>query len=441
MSLATKISMMYANKLSKRANSHLQAGENLQAASLFERLLLSDPGNQFLRSKLVTAYLRESAKVDPKNTAEIERLLESALRIDNRNEQAHLSYIKYLRRQGRHQEADDRQNEFINLCEVMPETRYLLANIAYGAREYARAADQLEQLLASEPDHALAKSLHLAARYRAGHHDHPSMEQERQKQAKPIGFTEGLGRIAKAIGVGQSPSSAEHLPDRSSWTEAQRYEWGRRVDTLIRDQILGGLEARANVLRYAPAFSLPPALHDGGAVVLLLHAGSIHLAFGQVVASGIPFNHVTNSLHLGVAFPGQIFDTNAIPANALLSRMAMALRRGSCVTVAADGPLGQRADGFEYLGVEYSIAAGPLILANKMRARTYLLVAGYEERNFGFRLVEGPTSETTYEDLVSFWGREIRTEVARLMDWGPENYIQHASSQIKSVTVNPYRPK
>lgn len=431
--------MSDTTKLLQQANSHLKAGENVQAAALLEHLHVADPCNELLRGKLITAYLRASVQFTTNSVAEAERFLQKALVVDGSSDSVHLSYIKFLRREGRHQEADVRQNKFLDLVEVKPETRYLLAKIAYDSREYARSTDQLDQLLATDPDHVSAKTLLPAACYRAGRHDHPSLVGERQRQANPMRFADGLARIAKVIGVEATPDDGR-LPDRRSWSEAQRYEWGRRVDSLIRDQILGGLEFRADVERYTRSFSLPPVLQEGGAVIFLLHVGSIHLALGKIIAGNIPFKHVTNSVPLGVAFPGQMFDVLAIPSTTLLSRMALALRRGACVTVAIDGPLGQRADGFVHLGVEYSIAAGPLALAHTMRARTYLLVAGYEERSMVCRLLEGPVAATSIEDLQAFWGDAIRSEVASLTESGPENYIQHASSQIKAVTINPYRP-
>lgn len=431
--------MSSANSLLQEANIQLQAGENLQAAVLLERLRAASPDNEMVRGKLITAYLRASVKAAYKSAAEAEQLLQNALRVDSHNESVQISYIKFLRRIGRHEEANSRQHEFLTSVPAKPETKYLLAKIAYDARDYVGAVDLLEQILTNEPDSESAKSLLLPACYRAGYRNHPRVELERLNQSRPACFADGLARIAKTIGV--EPYTGDGLlPDRRNWTEAQRYGWGRRVDTLIRDQILGGAAALADVQRHTESFSLPQALQDGGAVVMLLHVGSIHLSFAKIVESKIPFSHVTNSVHLGVAFPDRILDTIAIPPNTLLTRMALALRRRACVTVAVDGPLGQRADGFEHLGVEYSIAAGPLVLAQTMRARTYLLVAGYEERNMSFRLVEGPEVTTPLQELQEFWGNAIRSEVARITKYGPENYIQHASSPIKAVTISPYKP-
>lgn len=422
--------MSDAANLLQQINTHLQAGENMQAATLLEPLLAADPSNALLRGKLMTAYLRASVPAALSDAAEAERLLKRALEVDGSNDNAQKSYIKFLRSQGRHQEADERS----------PDRLYLFAKKAYDARDYTKSIEHFEQLLAIDPDNDLANKLLPAAYYRAGRYDHPSVERERKKQANPVRFADGLAEIAKVIGV-SAPAVEGRLPDRSGWTEAQRYEWGRRVDVLIRDQILGGTTSRADVQCYTRPFKFPAALRDEKAVIFLLHVGSIHLSFGQIIQGDLPFNHVTNSLPIGVAFPGRILDVLAIPPNALLTRMALALRRGGCVTVAVDGPLGQRADGFEHLGVEYSIAAGPLILAQTMKAKTYLLVAGYEEFEMACRLVEGPAATTPLEELQAFWGNFIRSEVARQTEFGPENYIQHESSQMKALTVSPFKPK
>lgn len=175
-------------------------------------------------------------------------------------------------------------------------------------------------------------------------------------------------------------------------------------------------------------------------MILLLHAGSVSLAIGQIVASGIPYRLVTNSISYGLAYPDRVIDIYNGRANTLLAQMGMALRRRVCVAVAADGPLGKRVDGFEHKGVEYSIAAGPLVLANLMRARTYLLVGGHEERSMACRIVEGPPASASLETLQAFWGSAIRAEVERLTDLGPENYIQHASSSVAAMTTRRYRP-
>lgn len=75
-----------------------------------------------------------------------------------------------------------------------------------------------------------------------------------------------------------------------------------------------------------------------------------------------------------------------------------------------------------------------------MRARTHLLVGGYEKRSMACRIVEGPPATASLETLQAFWGSTIRAEVSRLTDLGPENYIQHASSKTAAMTTRRFRP-
>lgn len=332
-----------------QAISLLQAADNLGAAAVLERLVAADPNDAMMRARLATAYLRAVVQTEPDDPAEAERLLLRVLELDVMHENARQSYAKFLRRHGRHLEAAQHPGEVPAAGSDELEMHFQLGAKAYRARDYAASADYLEQVLAADPRHSRAMSLLPGACYRAGRLNHPSLDPARRELSGQVRFADGLNMIARAIGV-EAAADGGGLPDRAGWTEAQRYDWGRRVDALIRYQVLGGPDTLADLQRFTQPFALPPDLREGGAVILLLHVGSVSLAIGQIVASGIPYSLVTNSISYGLAYPNRVIDALKGGANSLLAQMGMALRRRVCVAVAADGPLGKRVDGFEHKG-------------------------------------------------------------------------------------------
>lgn len=414
--------------LARQAYDHFQAGENTQAAAALETMLAQAPADKMLRAKLITAYLRAVVQIEPVDVAEAERLLRRALEVDGENANARLSYSKFLLRQGRGAENEAVDAAAPQADPVPPRTpspmQFLWAKKAYDARDYDTAVDRLEHLLATDPNHAQANALLVPACYRAGRLDHPVVERARREQAKPISFVDALARLAHKLGV--DPAVGDGLPDRSDWTPVQRFEWGRFVDSFLRTQVFAGPETLAKALSHARPFVMPPELLDGSAVIFLLHVGSVNLAIAQMAASGIPYTLVTNSVPYGIANPDRVLDVYSGRATTLLARMAMVLRRGACVAVAVDGPLGRRLDLFEHLGVEYPIAAGPLVLAHQMRARTYLLVGGFEADAMACHMIEGPPAATPLDALETFWRGAIHTEVERVTALGPENFIRMA---------------
>ncbi len=426
--------------LHKQAYFHFQAAENVEAAAVFEQLLAADPDDALVRGKLITAYLRAVVQAEPKDPAEAERLLLRAIEVDRGNGNTRLSYVKFLQRRGRHDEAAKRLDELnASLAKAGKDQAaaqldaarlFQLASGAYHReRDYAAAIGHLEQVLVADPRHIKARQLLPGACYRAGRLDHPALEGTRREASGEHRFADGLNAIARSIGVEQTSDDGQ-LPDRSGWTDDQRFTWGRRVDALIRFQVLGGAETMADLQRRTQPFALPADLHEGGAVVLLIHAGSINLAIGQVFASGMPYRLVTNSVPYGVADPERTIDVYSGRATTLLARMAVPLRRGNAVMVAVDGPLGRRLDTIEHHGIEYPIAAGPLVLAHQMRVKTHLVVGGYEARSLACRHVEGPPTTVSLETLYDFWRAAIRKEVVRLTALGPENYIRQPSPLI-----------
>lgn len=422
--------MTDATSLARRAYDHFQAAENVEAAAVLERMFAATPADAMVRAKLVTAYLRAVVQIEPDDVAEAERLLLRAVEVDAIEGVSHQSYDKFLRRHGRSAEADQRLDETAaaRAAAAALNERVFVARKAYDARDYAASVAQLDEVLRADPDHQAAGKLAPLAAYRAGLLDHPSLDALRRRIREPERFADALARVAREVGVTPQPDPGG-LPDRSDWTDHQRYGWGRRIDAVIRDQVLGGPESLAAILHRGQSLGMPEHLQQGGAVILLLHVGSINFAIGQVVASGIPFNLVTSGELHGLALPGQVIDVQIGRSTALLARMAVALRRGTNVVVAADGPLGQQVDIFTHHGVEYPIAAGPLALAHRLKARTHLLIAGYAARSLISRFVEGPPATASLETLQGFWGGAIREEVARMTALGPENDIRQANRQ------------
>lgn len=433
--------MLDKNEIYQQAIVHLEDADYPQAIALFEYLRASGDLSLLTRAKLLTAYLRASAKVMATSATETQGFLDLAQKLDPDNENVLLGFIRFMRLQGRHDEADEREDEFLKRPNIKIERRFLLARIARDTRQYKRAARHLDDILALDPGYTLASAMQTAVCYNAGLTNHPVLISERKKFLNPVSFTAGLSQITRDIGAVPGAKRAEgQLPDRSAWTDAQRFDWGRRVDLLIRDQLLGDEKSLNNLWSYVRPFELPATLTEKPSVILLLHFGSIHLALSKLIAAKLSFRHVTNSMHLGIVFPERIINLSAIPANTLLTHMALALRRGSSVTAALDGPVGQRAAGFRVLDTDYSIAAGPLVLAQHAKVKTHLLIAGHDADKMYYRWVEGPSENSDFEQLRDFWAAAIQDEADKLTRSGPENYIQHASSRRKAMTVVPFRP-
>ena len=240
-----------------QAVSLLQAADNLGAAALLERLVAADPNNAMMRARLATAYLRAVVQIEPDDPAEAERLLLRVLELDVMQENARLFYAMFLRRHGRHLKTAQRPGDVPAAGAGETEMHFRLGAKAYRARDYAASADYLEQVLAADPRHGRAMNLLPGACYRAGRLDHPSLDPARHELSGQVRFADGLTNIARAIGV-EAADDDGGLPDRAGWTEAQRYAWGRRVDALIRYQVLGGPDTLADLQHRTRPLALPP---------------------------------------------------------------------------------------------------------------------------------------------------------------------------------------
>jgi hypothetical protein len=246
---------------------------------------------------------------------------------------------------------------------LAPEIHYRLGLASHQARDFSAAVDHLDRALAAEPGHLSAQRLLPGACYRAGRLDHRALAATRRGMAEKFSFATRLRGIARAVGA-EGASDDGLLPDRTGWTDRQRFDWGRRIDGQIRLQALSGPDMLADLQGHTQQATLPLHLGEGGAIILLLHVGSINLAIAQIIASGINYRHVTNSIDYGLAFPDRVIDIHRGHPSTLLARMGAALRGRACLLVAADGPWGQRVEVFRHRGVEYPIAAGPLVLAS-----------------------------------------------------------------------------
>jgi Flp pilus assembly protein TadD len=413
----------------EQALSLFQTTQYVRAVEVLEQLLAADPGDTRARSLLPVSCLRAVNQVEPGDVAHAERLILRALELNRQNPQVQLSHALFLHRHGRGAEA-------ARYLESGPaaEIHFRLGAIAHHkTRDYAASVEHLERALAVEPDHVLAKQLLPGAAYRAGRFDHLALDPVRRALSTTTSFAARLRECATAVGIDAAADDGR-LPDRTGWTPDQRFDWGRRVDAQIRFQALSGPAMLADLQRYTRPLPLPSTWQEGdrGAVILLLHAGSINLAISQLVASGMDYRHITNSIDYGVANPERVIDLYSGRPGTLLARMGAALRRGLNVVVAADGPLGQQLKVLRHQGVDYPVAAGPLVLAKQLRARTHLLVGGFEAREMACRLVEGPPVTASLKDLEAFWTDAILAEIERLTAWGPENLIRQPSPPAAS---------
>jgi hypothetical protein len=165
-----------------------------------------------------------------------------------------------------------------------------------------------------------------------------------------------------------------------------------------------------------------------GALVFLVHVGTVNLPIGLTIARGLPFKLVTNSVSYGLRYREHVIDALGPKSSTILAQMQASLRRGEYVLVAVDGNYGPRLGSFDHESVAYPMASGPVFLAHHMRVRSCLLATHHECEQMRTVLTDGPepTPGLALKDWQDQWFAIFREQVLRIVSGGPENHYKHA---------------
>ncbi|MBK9082103.1 MAG: tetratricopeptide repeat protein [Rhizobiales bacterium] len=396
-------------------------GDRAAATRAFERALRLDPSHD--GAAMALAQLRAEGGDEPGAVA----LLQALVQARPQNPVARLRLAAMLRAAGRLGEAETALG-----VEAASDPRLasMLGQIREEGGDIAGAEAGFRAAVDAAPDRPAYLRLLALNLVRQGRRAEVAPLRARLAEMALAGLPETLAaaiaQMSRAVHADATTDPSQGVwPDRRRWSAEERRAWGRAANELLVNWATYKEGGADDVARLAPPIDVDELGRDGRGLVLVgCHLGTYAPILARLLATQADMRIVSTSPHYMLTYPSPPIVAAGGDGRALTTELAVALRRGGLVYLAADGKVGRQSErAYRIGGRAIRLPVGAAALAFTSRAPAYWSHAAWTPAGLTTELVAAPPRQEgqAFETWLELWHEFVAERMNAIIAQGPEN--------------------